>query len=101
MIRGPGMGVANTTPEEFAIPAKAVAAADANGDGLLSSEELRGYLSKAPRDAIVDVALSADASGRASARVWGGDGGPPAGFAVRQLAEGVVEIDLGPIRVDI
>jgi EF hand len=99
--RGPGKLDARLSPEEFAIPARAFAAADASGDGLLNAEELRGYVSKAPRDAIVDVALSPDASGRASARVRGGDGGPPEGFAVRQLAEGVVEIDLGPIRIDI
>ena len=62
---------------------------------MLNTEELRRYLAKAPRDAILDVALSPDATGRAVARVRGGDGGPPEGVKVRQLAEGVVEIDAG------
>ncbi|HWE38438.1 MAG TPA: hypothetical protein VG406_17835, partial [Isosphaeraceae bacterium] len=51
--------------------------------------------------AILDVALTPDAKGHALARVRGADGGPPAGVKVRQLAEGVVEIDAGLIRLDI
>ena len=99
--RGPGKLDSRLTPEEFAIPARTFARFDTNGDGLLAAEELRGYVAQAPRDAIVDVALSADATGKASARVRDGEEGPAEGFAIRQLAEGVVEIDLGPIRIDI
>jgi Ca2+-binding EF-hand superfamily protein len=98
--RGPGKLDSRLSPEEFAIPGPAFAAADANGNGTLDAEELRGYLARAPRDAIVDVALAAEANGRARAWVRGGDGGTPTVFAVRQLAEGVVEIDVGQIRID-
>ncbi|HEY2156916.1 MAG TPA: EF-hand domain-containing protein, partial [Isosphaeraceae bacterium] len=89
------------SPEEFAIAPEAFAAADANGDGTLNTEELRRYLAKAPRDAILDVALTPDATGRAVARVRGEDGEPPRGVKVRQLADGVVEVDVGSIRLDI
>jgi len=99
--RGPGKLDSRLSPEEFAVPARAFAGADANGDGTLNAEEIRGYLAQAPRDAILDVALSPDATGRASVRVRGGEGGPPEGIAVRQLAEGVVEIDSGSLRLDI
>jgi len=99
--RGPGKRDSKLSPEEFAIPAGAFAKADGNGDGVLNVEELREYLVKAPRDAILDVALSPDASGRALAVVREGDGGSPSGLTIRQLAESVVEIDVGPIRLDI
>ncbi len=95
--QGTGNRDSRLSPEEFAIPAGAFAAADANGDGTLNAEELRVYLSETRRDAILDVALSPDGSGRALARVRVEDGG----LQVRQLAEGVVEIDVGLIRLDI
>ncbi len=100
--RGPGRRDSKLSAEEFAIGESAFASADANKDGLLTADELRTYLEKAPRDAIIDVSLSPDASGHASARVRGGDGGPPpAGMTVRQLGEEAVEIDLGTIRLDL
>jgi Ca2+-binding EF-hand superfamily protein len=99
--RGPGKLDSRLSPEEFAIPARAFASADANGDGTLNAEELRAYVVRAPRDAIVDVALAAKPDGRARAWVRGVDGGLPEGLAVRQLVEGVVEIDVGPIRLDV
>ncbi len=99
--RGPGKLDSRLSPEEFAIPVGAFAAADSDGDGTLNAGELRGYLANAPRDAILDVALSPDASGRSWAGIRGADGGPPEGLAVRQLAQGVVEIDVGTIRLDI
>jgi Ca2+-binding EF-hand superfamily protein len=98
--RGPGKTDSRLSPEEFAIPAKGFASADTNGDGLLNSDELRGYLEHGPRDAILDVALSPEASGQGLARVRGVDGGQPEGLAVRQISEGVVEIDVGPFRLD-
>jgi Ca2+-binding EF-hand superfamily protein len=49
---------------------------------------------------MIDVALSPEASGKTSARVRGLDGVAPEGLAVRQLSEGVVEIDVGLLRVD-
>ncbi|HWE40508.1 MAG TPA: EF-hand domain-containing protein, partial [Isosphaeraceae bacterium] len=79
----PGKPDSKLSPEEFAIAPEAFAAADTNGDGTLNAEELRRYLEKAPRDAILDVALTPDATGRAVARVRGADGGPPSGVKVR------------------
>jgi Ca2+-binding EF-hand superfamily protein len=99
--RGPGRRDSRLSPEEFAIPADAFSSADRNHDGTLSAEELRGYLAQAPRDAILDVALSTGASGKASAVVRGGDGRSPLGMSVRQLSEGLVEIDVGSIRLDV
>jgi hypothetical protein len=99
--RGPGKPDAKLSPEEYAIAPEAFAAADTSGDGTLNAEELRKYLSQAPPDAILDVALTPDATGRAMARIHGVDGGIPRGIKVRQLAEGVVEVDLDPIRLDI
>lgn len=99
--RGPGRPDSKLSPEEFAIGAAAFAGADANGDGLLVEGELRRYLAEAPCDAILDVALATEPDGRPSARVRDEGGGAPKGIAVRQVAEGVVEVDVGPIRLDI
>ncbi len=101
--RGPGRRDSRLSPEEFAIPAEAFAKADRNHDGKLSAEELRAYLAQAPRDAILDVWLAPDASSKAAAVavVRGGDGGSPSGMTVRQLSGGLVEIDVGSIRIDI
>jgi Ca2+-binding EF-hand superfamily protein len=99
--RGPSRRDSRLSPEEFAIPADAFSAADRNRDGTLNAEELRAYLAQAPRDAIIDMALSADASGKAAAVVRGGDRGSPAGISVRQLSAGLVEIDVGSVRLDI
>jgi Ca2+-binding EF-hand superfamily protein len=99
--RGPGKRDSKVSPEEFAIAPSAFKAADKSGDGLLNAEEVRSYLADAPRDAFLDVALSADASGHAVATVRGADGDVPPGMSIRQLAERVVEIDLGLIRLDI
>jgi Ca2+-binding EF-hand superfamily protein len=99
--RGPGRRDSRLSPEEFAIPADAFAKADRNHDGTLNAEELRAYLAEAPRDAILDVSFAPDASGKAAAVVRGGDGGSPSGMTVRQLSTGLVEIDVGSIRLDI
>jgi Ca2+-binding EF-hand superfamily protein len=99
--RGPGRRDSRLSPEEFAISAAAFAAADRNHDGTLNVEELRAYLAEAPRDVILDVALSAAGSGQASIVVRGGDGGSPSGLTVRQHSEGLVEVDMGSIRLDI
>ena len=73
--RGSGRRDSRLSPEEFAIPAESFAETDRNHDGTLNADELRAYLAQAPRDAILDVALSPDGSGRATAVVRGGDGG--------------------------
>jgi len=99
--RGPGRRDSRLSPEEFAIPAEAFAAADRNHDGTLNAEELRVYLAEAPRDAILDVVLSPEGSGRAAAVVRDGDGGSPSGMTVRRLSEGMVEMDVGLVRLDI
>lgn len=99
--RGPGRRDSRLSREEFPIPAEAFDAADRNHDGTLNAEELRGYLAESPRDSILDVVLSPEGSGKAAAAVRSGDGGTPSAMAVRQLAEGLVEIDAGSIRLDI
>ena len=99
--RGPGRRDSRLSPEEFTIPAESFAAADRNRDGTLNAEELRVYLEQAPRDAILDVALTTDGSGRVATAVRSGDGSPQSGMTVRQLSEGVVEMDVGLIRLDI
>lgn len=99
--RGAGKKDAKLSPEEFAISAASFAEADRNRDNLLNAEELRESLTEAPRDAILDVSFSPDASGRASAVVRGGDGGPPSGLVIRQVAAGAIEVDVGLLRLDI
>ncbi len=99
--QGPGRPDSKLSPGEFAIEAGAFAGAD-RGDGKLDAEDVRRYLAEAPRDATLDVALGADPSGRPSARVRATEGeGPPQGIAVRQIADAVVQVELGPIRLDI
>jgi Ca2+-binding EF-hand superfamily protein len=99
--RGPGRRDLRLSPEEFAIPEVAFAAADRNHDGTLNAEELRGYLAQAPRDAVLDIALAPDAGGKTAAVVRGSGGGPPSGMAFRPFSDGLVEIDVGSIRLDI
>src|SRR6185437_2875379 len=57
---------------EFAIDPRAFAAADADSDGALDTEELRRFLSRATPDLELTVTLSADASGTATIAVAGG-----------------------------
>jgi Ca2+-binding EF-hand superfamily protein len=97
---GPGPPDNKLTPDEFAIDPGAFVAADANGNGSLDTEELRRFIASAPRDLVLDIAFSPDASGRATARV-GGDGVLPEGVKVRKLADGDVEAVFGRVRVDI
>ena len=99
--RGPGRKDGKLSPEESGLPEPAFRAADRNGDDLLSPEELRVHLAKAPRDAILDVTLSADASGTATAELRGGAGGASSDMTVRRPAPGVIEGDLGPLRLDV
>ena len=80
--------------EEFAIPADSFALADKSGDGTLNSEEVRAFLNDAPRDALLDLQLSPDPNGLPLLRVTGG-----AGIAAHPLADGLVEIDVGMIRL--
>ena len=103
---GPGQGAgrpdSKLSPGEFAIEAGAFAAADRGGDGKLDAEDVRRYLADAPRDATLDVALAAEPAGRPSVRVRAPEGdGPPKGVNVRQLSDGVVQVEVGPIRLDI
>jgi len=97
--RGPGKTDSRLSPEEFAIPSQTFKAADTGGDGLLNTEELRKYLAQNPTDIVVDVALAAESKGRALVRGQGE--APPEGLTIRPLGAGVVEVDIGPIRLDI
>jgi len=99
--RGPGKTDSRLSPEEFAIPPSAFQAADTGRDGTLNLEELRKYLAQSPIDVVVDVALSPEPNGRPLARVQGVDGTLPDGFSVQPLAEGVVGVEVGPVRLDI
>lgn len=100
--RAGGRPDSRLSPEEFAIGPEAFGAADRNRDGLLDPEEVRRSLSDPAKDATLDVALGADPSGTPTARLRSTSGdGPPVGFAVRQVAEGVIQVELGPIRLDI
>lgn len=85
---------------EFAVDPDAFAGADRNGDGALDTEELRRFLARSPIDLVLEISLSPDASGRATARV-GGDGVLPKGTHVRQLADRDVEIAVGRVRLDV
>jgi Ca2+-binding EF-hand superfamily protein len=87
--------------DEFAIHADAFAGADANGDGVLDTEELRKYLAGAPVDLVLDVAFPASASGQPTTRIGNGSGRMPKEFQVRQLALGDVEFAVGRVRLDI
>ena len=88
------------SPEEFAIDPDAFGKADTNGDGTLDARELQRFLAAAPVDLTLDVALSPEASGRATVRAAAG-GALPEGAKVRQLADGDVEFAIGQVRLDI
>jgi hypothetical protein len=97
--RGVGRLDSKLSLEEFAIDPARFAEADGNHDGKLDTEEVRKYLARAPRDVVVDVALAADPDGHPAAGVRGAENAT--GANVRQLDAGVVEVDLGAIRLDI
>ena len=99
--RGPGRPDSKLSAAEFAIPPASFARADLNADGLLNGEELRKALANHPADAVADVVLPVETTGRAAIRVRASEGGPPDGLAVRQLGDGQVEVEVGPTRVDI
>lgn len=88
------------SPEEFAIGPSAFETADTNHDGDLDARELRAYLAKAPIDLSLNVDISPDAAGRSTIQVAGG-GKLAEGARVRQLADGDIELAVGPIRLDI
>ncbi|HZW30681.1 MAG TPA: EF-hand domain-containing protein [Isosphaeraceae bacterium] len=96
----PGRPDNKLSPSEFAIDPDAFARADTNGDDALDTEELRKFLARAPIDLTLDVALSPQASGRATIRAGAG-GVLPKGARVRQLADGDVEFAIGQVRLDI
>ena len=96
----PGRPDNKLSPAEFAIDPDAFASADTNGDDALDTDELRKFLARSPIDLTLDVTLSPEASGRATARVEAG-GALPKGAQVRRLADGDVEFAVGQVRLDI
>jgi Ca2+-binding EF-hand superfamily protein len=96
----PGRPDNKLSPAEFAIDPAAFAGADTNGDDALDADELRKLLARAPIDLTLDVALSPEASGRATVRA-GADGVLAKGAQVRQLADHDVEFAIGQVRLDI
>ncbi len=99
--RGQG-GDNKLTLAEFAVEPKAFAAADADSDGALDTEELRRFLAKVTPDIELDVALSPDASGHATVAVGGaGARALPPWAAVKQLGGGDLEISADEIRLEV
>ena len=96
----PGRPDGKLSSAEFAIEPEAFAAADTNGDDALDIDELRKLLARPPVDLTLDVTLSPEASGRATARVEAG-GALPKGAQVRRLAAGDVEFAVGQVRLDV
>jgi len=96
----PGRPDNKLSPAEFAIDPDAFASADSNGDDALDTDELRKILARPPIDLTLDVALSPEASGRATVRVEAG-GVLPKGTQVRRLADGDVEFAIGQVRLDV
>jgi Ca2+-binding EF-hand superfamily protein len=88
------------SPSEFAIDPDSFAAADANGDDALDTQELRKFLSQARADVVVDVTLPSDDSQPGLIQV-GSAGALPKGVKVRQFGGGDVELGIGQVRLDI
>ncbi len=86
--------------EEFALEPDVFARADTNKDEALNTQELREFLTRMPIDLTLDVSMSSEGSGKATARVADG-GALPKGVQVRQLADGDLEIAIGQVRLDI
>jgi Ca2+-binding EF-hand superfamily protein len=87
---------------EFAIDPGAFAAADADSDGALDTEELRRFLARATPDLELAITLTADASGTATIAVAGGNAKAPAPWAkVKQLGGGDLEISADEVRLEI
>ena len=99
--RGAGRPDARLSLDECALQPEVFAAIDTTGDGLLASDELRKWLATAPSDAVLDVLLDPDPAQPARALVRTAEGDLPAGFHVRQLAADLVEVEVGPIRLDL
>ena len=100
-IRHAGRPDARLSPEECALAPEVFAAVDSTGDGSLTSDELRKWLATEPSDLVLDVLLGPDPSQPAHAIIRTAGGGVPAGFSVRQLAADLVEVEVGPIRLDL
>ena len=99
--RGAGRPDSRLSSEECALAPPVFTAIDTSADGLLTSDELRKWLATEPSDAVLDVCLGTDPSQPAQAIIRTVEGGVPAGFNVRQLAADLVEVEVGPIRLDL
>jgi Ca2+-binding EF-hand superfamily protein len=84
------------SPEEFAIPAATFAAADKSGDGTLNSEEVRAYLTEAPRDALLDLQLSSAPNATPLLRMTAAEG-----IVLQRTAANLVRIDVDMVRLDL
>jgi hypothetical protein len=90
------------TRAEFGLPAPAFAAADADADGALDTEELRRFLSHVTPDLELNITLGGDSSSGSTVNVAGTSGKPlPAGVKVKPLGGGDVEIAVEEVRLEI
>jgi Ca2+-binding EF-hand superfamily protein len=90
------------TNGEFPIDPKAFAAADADSDAALDTEELRRFLARVTPDIELTVTLSADASGSASVAVAGAGSKPlPPWAKVKQLGGGDIELSADEVRLEV
>jgi Ca2+-binding EF-hand superfamily protein len=96
----PGRPDNKLSAAEIAIAPDTFAAADTNGDDALVVDELRKLLAQPPVDVSLEVNLSPDPAGLATAHVKAG-ASLPKGTRVRQIADGDVEIAVGQVRLDI
>jgi Ca2+-binding EF-hand superfamily protein len=96
----PGRPDGKLSPSEFAIDPEVFAAADANSDGALDSDELRKLLARPPADLTLEVEFSVATSGRGAARVEPG-GNLPKSARFRRLADGDVEFAIEKVRLDV
>jgi len=90
------------SPAEFAIDPKAFARADADGNGVLNSEEVTRFLAEAAPDFKLDVKLAGDGVKATTVEVTKlGAKGTTAVTKVNRLSGGDVEVILGEIHLEI
>ena len=89
------------SPEEFAIDSNDFAAADADSDKMLDTEELRRYLAQALPDLELAIKLSQDGSPATTIEARGVGTKPlPAEVRIQKLSDGDIEIAVGEVSLE-